>query len=326
MSETTAQVNEERIMNDSRQAVMAFNARVNDAYKNIVPYTPVEGRQSINQQQAEYILKEMNYPRQRKVNSSQVNTIIDKMLTGAWIDGHTISFAKCDGKFYLVNGQHRMMAIAKCGKRQVFSVIISNCKTPDDVHKIYCTHDTGVRARSKVEVLASFGFSERYGLSKSVASKLYESSLLVEYGFERQYYQSNPKVRNVDYRLEVSARWAPYAKHYEDAIKSADQQLKGKLLSAGTMAVALATFRYAPEVARAFWTGLAEQNGLRVGDPRRTLALDMRNRILNSGSQDQGEKSASVAWNAYAERRQLKIIKVYAGNEITLTGTPWGRK
>ena len=151
MSETTAKVNEERIMNDSRQAVMAFNARVNEAYKNIVPYTPVEGMQSINQKQAEYILKELNYPRQRKVNNSQVNTIVDKMLTGAWIDGRAISFAKCDGKFYLVNGQHSMMAIAKCGKRQVFSVIISNCKTLDDVHKIYCAHDTGVRARSKTK-------------------------------------------------------------------------------------------------------------------------------------------------------------------------------
>lgn len=326
MNETTVKVNEERSMNDARQAVMAFNARVNESYKNIVPYTPVEGRQSINQQQAEYILSTMNYDRQRPVRQSHVSGIIDKMMTGSWLDGHNIHFAKCNGEFFLVNGQHRLAAVMQCGRKSVFAVTVMPAKSMEDVHRIYCTFDRDSRPRTNREVLNSAGFCELYGLEKNAASSLYAASILTEMNFIRETISTNASMRNTDYRLSVARKWAEEGKLFWDAIKPADKSLHKKLETAGIMSVAIATFRYQPRAAELFWRGVSEGANLAKSDPRFVFLRTLRQRNLNSGAQGQGERITAVAWNAFFDGRVIKAIKTSSDSQLILRGTPWGGK
>lgn len=283
----------------------------------------VEGEITINPQMAQTILDCMNYSRQRPIAKHHVKSIVDKMLSGAWIPGHSLNFAKINGSLILVNGQHRLQAIVECGCKQKFNVIITNAKTMDEVHKLYCTHDTGGRTRSLTEILTAAGVAQRTGLSNRATKALYESALLLETNFERVRYQNNTRVRNHDYRIECAFKWAEEARAFSSAVAAADNHLKGKLFSQGIMAVGLATFKFQASRAEEFWKGLAEGVNLSTGDPRYAFARDLRNRPLSVGNSQQGERSAAVAWNAFFANRRLKIIKVFTDSSITIAGTPW---
>lgn len=315
-----AKTKKEFCVNEQRQKLLAHNAKP----VNVLPLIK-EGRMSINAQMAAYLISdEINYPRQRPIKMHHVKGIVDKMLTGAWVSGHSINFAKLGDRLFLVNGQHRLKAITLCGKRQEFNVCITPVRSMDEVHKLYCTFDTGTRARSASEILNAAGVSERTGLSKTIVKALCGSAVFIEMGMDQVNYQQCPKVRNHDYRIECAYKWADTAKNYEQAINAAEPFMRQKLLTQGVMAVGLVTFRHQPEFAVAFWRGLADDNGLRVGDPRHTLSRDLRSRHLTAGTVSSGAKASSIAWNAYLNRRSIKRIHVIPGSELVIAGTPWG--
>ena len=95
------------------------------------------------------------------------------------------------------------------------------------------------------------------------------------------------------------------------------------MCGAGVMAVALYTLRHQPARAHEFWHGVAGNDGLRKGDPRAALIADLLfNRTLNVGSHRQKVQQPALAWNAFCEGRDLKIIKCIDGAALTLWGTP----
>lgn len=104
-------------------------------------------------------------------------------------------------------------------------------------------------------------------------------------------------------------------------VKKTTGKVRAKLNTAGVMAVALYTLRYQPGKAHHFWHGLAENDGLKKDDPRAALLRDMFERSANSGSTRQTTQAPVLAWNAYCEGRNLKIIKCIHGAPISLWGT-----
>lgn len=291
-------------------------------------FVPTNGRAVISPSQAKFILENMNYPRQRNLFKPHVATILDCMNSGAWVDWHRIAFAKLGKSFFLVNGQHRMSALQNFKSNLAFSVDVIPVSSEEELHRVYCTFDVGGRGRNYGEILSATGIPKEYGFSQEFARKLYGAALLLEYNFERQYYQQNPKVRNVDYRISLCDKYAQLAKIYYDMINQADRALKLKLMNDGCMAVAMATIKYKPGIAAEFWGGIAKNDGLRKGDPRNTFIADLHSRSMDRGLLSQSEICASVAWNAFFEKRSLKIIKVKQnGNVIKMKilGTPWGK-
>jgi hypothetical protein len=67
---------------------------------------------------------------------------------------------------------------------------------------------------------------------------------------------------------------------------------------------------------------VAENDGLRKNDPRATLINDILTRMIGTGSIRQKVQQPAVAWNAFCEGRDLKIIKCLDGAKLTLWGTP----
>ena len=88
------------------------------------------------------------------------------------------------------------------------------------------------------------------------------------------------------------------------------------------MAVALYTLRHQPARAHEFWSGLAKNDGLRRGDPRATLIQDYLTRSVGIGSARQRVQQTTLAWNAFCEGRDLKIIKCIEDAPIVIWGTP----
>lgn len=298
------------------------------AGKRLLEHIIREGRLRIGPELAQRILSEALYKNQRKVYRHHVVLLADDMRRKRWTAGSQICFVLFHGRLYLVNGQHRLHAVIESGEEIEFQILIEAADDEAQLAAIYYRFDRKQRARTTAEVLNAAGVAERFGLSKTAAKATFEAAGLISNGFRRANYQQDPlKARSDDLRLDAARAWWEFGAEYDRLIEPADKVTKGKLFSSGVVAVALVTLKYQQERAVSFWGGLAEDDGLRSGDPRKTLRRDLLNRSLSSGSPITPVQVPALAWNAFYAGRSLKIIKVYDEAAVRIAGTPFdGRR
>lgn len=286
---------------------------------------------------AKRILQEANFPRQRKVKESRLKKHKARLADGTWRgESFPITFvlipAQNDqpAKLWLVNGQHRVTAIAEHHVPVSVRVIIHHVKDEEEAATLYTCFDDPSESRTDIEVLDAKGITQDIGLPRDVVRALYGALSFLRNDLEPAYYQTNigDSARDRDGRMHDIGEWANEARVFWEDIKISDIWTKKRLLRPGVTAVALFTYRYQPAKAHDFWSGIARQDGLLRNDPRDTLVKDFRNRITNAtgkGNNNQRAvvQSVSLAWNAYCEKRDLVIIKCVSGAVIRLWGTPY---
>jgi hypothetical protein len=110
---------------------------------------------------------------------------------------------------------------------------------------------------------------------------------------------------------------------YWELLQGADVKMRKRLLGGGVTAVALVTLRHQEALARNFWGPIADNDGLRRGDPRATLHADL---LGSSRTGDHGALATifacTAAWNAYFQRRNLTSIRP-SKHGVRLMGTPF---
>lgn len=288
-----------------------------------------EGRMVITTEIAERILREANYGGQRKTYDHHVTLLADDMRRSTWIDGSQIVFVRHDGRLFLINGQHRLHAVIASQRDQMFQVFIhDDVKSEAEIARLYYHFDVVQRQRSVPEILNAVGVSERHSISKGMAVATYRAAALIANGLSIPSYQQNPVLaRSVDRRLDTARAWWPTAAALEQIIESADRKLRVRLLTAGTVAVALVTLKHQRDKATEFWSGVATNDGLRRGDPRHTLISDLLTRTRNQGNPNQSSIVPANAWNAWYEGARITHIKVYENSVPRVLGTPFdGRR
>lgn len=288
----------------------------------------VEGFTKITASEMAAVLRECTYERQRKISAEHVNVLADIMRRGTWVERGSLDFAQYDGRLILVNGHHRGHAQVQCGRDLEWSICIRPCQSFEDVEALYYAFDTNVRQRTKEQILHGSGFAEQNGLTPTTAKAVFGAVSYIAARFSTsrsdQDYLTN---RVMDLRFKVAVDFSAEALIYEACIAGASSALRRKLLNSGTTAVALVTLKYQPDLAREFWTGVALNDGLRRYDPRHTLVNDLQTRTMNSGWAHAATAAPAVAWNAFFEKRELKIIKVIDTPQVRIFGTPFdGRK
>lgn len=295
-----------------------------------VPSTPVnsiqEGRLAVGPTLATQILADHNYGRQRSLRRGHVAELAALMRRKAFLPGSQIAFARVGKRLFLINGQHRLKAIVESGREVEFQVMIVDCRTVDDVARHYYTFDRLVTARSDADVLKAVGAPETHGISASMARGVWQAVPLIEHSFERVNYAHDPERRDDDRRLGLCAPWWGYAAELEAILQLAPSSVKKRLLNAQAVAVALVLLRDQPEEARAFLTGIAEDDGLRRDDPRKAFLIDLAGRQWRRQSLD-GSLTMAYAWNAFFLRRPLSQLKVLQNSRFRLEGTAFdGRR
>lgn len=287
-----------------------------------------EGFVEFSAVQANTVLMECPFDGQRKIGKDHVKVLADMMKRDKWEAKDKLDFAMLHGQPILVNGYHRMHAQVSCGKAIRWTVVIHQCATMDQVRNLYYRFDTNTRLRAPTQILNAVDFAERNALSKTMAQALYRAVPLIANDFS-----DAPKDRDIltakvtDRRIAFAKEYLQAAQKYEEAISGSIVGFKSKFYSAGVCAVALVTFRFQPIAAMEFWTGVALNDGLRRGDPRQTLNnyLTANSVRGNGGRITRSAFGPSIAWNAYYDERELQIIKIYEGREISIDGTPWER-
>jgi hypothetical protein len=276
---------------------------------------------------AERILNELNFPEQRKIDTGRVYGHRHAIITGEWEEGHAITLVLLpDGRLWVVDGQHRLTAISQSDAPVAATIRIVPMDSEKDARHFYAGFDMRKSVRTDKQVLDAVGAAEECGLSDRMARAVYQAAPLLLNDLEpltgSANIQKRPDMFLQHNKLVALQEWAAEARAYEKVIKPARKNLLLQLRSPGVLAVALYTMRHQPARAVEFWGGVAENDGLRKNDPRATLINDLLTRVLNNGSIRQRVQQPSLAWNAFCEGRDLKIIKCIDGSPITVWGTP----
>lgn len=280
---------------------------------------------------AKRIIQEANFPRNRKLKPGRVAKHHAQVDSGTW-RGHDfeITFALIPAskpeqadKLWLVNGQHRVTMISERNTPVAIKVHIAKVKDEEEAALLYTCFDNPQDARTDIEVLDARGITEDLQLPRTIIRPAYSALAILRNGLEPAYYQNQQGevARDRESRMADIKNWQCEINNYWSDIKDADQYLKRKLLGTGVTAFALYVYRYKPSQAKAFFGGIAANDGLRKTDPRHRMIADLNNRSL-SGNQRQSIQVCAIAWNAFCEKRDLSIIKIYPGSKIKVWGTP----
>lgn len=272
------------------------------------------------------VLENCGYEHQRYVSIPHVEVLADLMKRDRWQAKSQIDFAVLDGRYILINGYHRAAAQVKSGKTITWSIALHPAKTEADLRSLYYAFDTNVRARNARDILRAAEFGEVTGVTGEMASALYNAVPYLASKFfmgpkERDFFA----IKQADRRLTIANEYSKPAARFAAAIEGMQPSRRMKLKSGAVTAVAVATFKYRSEEAWEFWSGVAQLDGLKRGDPRLALANDFMTRKSNAMTYH-SFAPAIIAWNAYYNERQLQIIKVLESFVPIIDGTPFDGK
>lgn len=289
-----------------------------------------EGFVTLNPAQANAVLRECPYDRQRNIDKLHVAVLAELMRRGLWEPKDKLDFARLGSRLILVNGYHRMSAQVAAGKNIQWTIVIHDCGDEASVRQLYYKFDTNVRKRTATNIVQGADIAQEYGLSKTMAQALFAavptiaSGLVTGNRFSATQTATLFAQRIADDRFDLVREYADSARAFEATIKPAPAKVRSKLLRSGVLALALVTVKEQMPVAEEFWGGLAMNDGLRRYDPRATLLNDLLDRNFGKGSMQQVISVPATAWNAFWERRDLKVInKVAHGRSFRLLGTPY---
>lgn len=271
---------------------------------------------------ARRIIKETNFEGQRPFKQWRTEIHAKRIDDGQWVPEFAVYFVQlADGRFWLVDGQHRVVAIGM-GERSV-RVRVCIIHVDDEAHarRVYSQFDRSESVRSTTEILSSVQIDKRFDLGLEYARRVFIAAGLIENHLELPRAKNN--ATSIDGRIDCIENWHKEALLFKKDTESATGVHRNRLRSGGTIAVAMLTYRYQPDKAHTFWAGAANNDGLRRGDPRHTLLRDAETRVLRSGSARQAVQAPSIAWNAFFEGRELKVIKCIDGAPIIVLGTPY---
>lgn len=272
---------------------------------------------------ASRVLAECGYEGQRKVDDDRALLHAERMELGTFLENSQIAFGLYMGRLYLVNGQHRMRAVEVAGRAYRFRVEIYLCNKPSDIDAIYCRFDQPGSQRSLSQVSRSLGLHDELdgGLRPVTAALLLRAVPLLMVDLRHIQVAHRPRAtRDLDSKKDFAQVWKSAAIVYQGCLDCGVAVRTSRFRNAGVFAVALATCRYQPARAVDFWGVAMKNDKLGVGDPRKALVDDFLAR-KRTNHEFELAGAAAVAWNAFVERRQLKILRPL--DPIRLTGTPY---
>lgn len=286
-----------------------------------------EGFVTFSPVQANLVLREANFDGQRKVSKQHVEVLADMMKHSQWEPKDKLDFAEFDGRKYLINGYHRMHAQVRSGASVKWTVIVHPCKTWDDVKALYYKFDTNTRTRTAKQIINATDLAAEANLTNMMMNAVFGAVPVLANNFSSRMSDKDILTAKViDRRLEFVRPYLRAAEHYQACLDGVPSGFKRKFYNAGVCAVALATLRFQSVKAQEFWSGAASNNGLFQGDPRLTFFNYLNANVTRPGGNKITTAFApAIAWNAFFEDRDLKIIRITTGTQVHIAGTPWER-
>jgi len=285
---------------------------------------PVTFTQVITPDEAAKMLEGMRYEHQRTPRMGKVQDYASEMTAGRFRDLTQIFIAIYHGQYVLLDGQHRLMAVALSGIPHLFTVVEKEVESEEELARIYSTTDQGIR-RTAGDIYGAYALGEEFGLNKTTLDAFGAG---IKFMVNNCLYVNNPvHPDSVIPRMRI---YAPYVQTYQALINESavDRGVQAQCKRSSTIAAALLTLRFSAPKAesagrpsvRDFWLGTLKDDGLFRGDPRKaanqhltftrttaTRAVDQRNIV----SQAYSVRYIGNCLNAYIRGESLQYAKVF---------------
>ena len=290
--------------------------------KNIWRLTaaPVEGIYTVTPDLAQRWLTEFNYKHQRRLRPSHVSTLAKEMEAGRFLEKTPVHFCCIQTPSGLehvnVNGQHTLSAIVRSGVSAVLSVIITKCSTWDEIADVFARHDTHL-TRQMSDSLVAHEMDLAFGITRTQLQWVTASTL---------YFCWMTKLTEVKVATAMSHdEKLNLVRAHGEKIIAVFPFIDGHtslnwVKRRSTLACMALINAYDPEMAFNFWRPIVEDDGLRVGDPRKSLLKVFTETVTAGGGSNSSTgkktlsdaafvKCISLAWNAHVEQRTLQFVR-----------------
>lgn len=280
---------------------------------------------NISAELAQHLLLECPYDGQRPLNEDRALLLGTAMEHGTFLQNTQIAFGLLGGRYYLVNGQHRLNAVALARLDQRFRIEIYQCDTRAELDAVYCRFDQPGGQRSLTQVSRALGLHDdtERGLRPATAALLLRAAPILMVKLQRVAPIHRPRdTRDLDAKKGVALQWKPWAVEYQDCLYAGITNKTARYRAGGVFAAALVTLRYQNEMAKVFWRESIRNSGLQNDDPRHALHSHFLSSRRATSEYDLAE-AACHAWNAYFRGKRLTVCKMLGG-PLRLLGTPYG--
>lgn len=300
------------------------------AVEAVVTPRPTASIRDVTPKMARMLRDTCHFGRQRNMSKVNIDFLANEMVEGRFIPGTAISFGILpDGTRFLLNGNHTLEAVAAAGATIPLTFINIPCATIDEAGRIYGRLDQQRRRTWKDQSRAA-GLSATTNVNVRWHAAFGGAMTIIQTKFNlvargRKRISDNESLNT---KLNLGELYAPLLHAFigsfpEGSIDSSNARL---LQRSTVLAVALETFRGNYAKAEEFWGGLVDDNGLKKGDPRKTLLEWLRGSAgKGSAERDLQVKAAQTAWNYFMRGESVAVLKPTLVTKFVLNSTEWGK-
>jgi hypothetical protein len=289
---------------------------------------------TVTPQIAQEMLSKNTYERQRFVRPRKVDEYADAMIKGRFEPGTQISFGVVGQEPpRIMDGQHRLRAVIKSGKPQMFVIRVVRYQSEEHLSMAYGHFDQHAK-RSVSDNLRAIGIDSEYGLTTRQTRHL--TSALKDIYVDNFGSSRHGKPMPIEDVRGWIDEYIEAAELYWDITAGAPQYMRSSLDRSATMSVALVTakhsvLKFGETRVRDFWLGVAHDDGLSVTDPRKVANRHLLTAVMASGN-GKGQRVSTAyssryianCWNAWAEQRSIRVAIVKDQDRpIRITGSPF---
>lgn len=277
-------------------------------------------------------LSENLYEHQRTVRPWHVKFLADEMKRGAFKQDTAIEFSRSNGHELLTDGQHRLNAVIASSTPQRFVIIRRLIASEDEIALDYTRTDKGQR-RTTADDYRVLLLEEELGLTATQLNKFGSAVALINSGFMNVTQQ---KLHTAD-RLRMMREYNDAYGAFLEVSAGCARDIKVRVERAASLGVALVTFRFSVSVygdkVENFWRGAIFDDGLRIGDARKSANRHMLDTGMTGRAMGTARKTASAAYssrylancfNSFVTGKELRYSKVFdTAKPMNILGSPF---
>ncbi|MEK6833392.1 MAG: hypothetical protein AABY32_05070 [Nanoarchaeota archaeon] len=240
---------------------------------------------------------------QRPVKGARVDGIvyrINRPESSGWMDGSVIILAYVEetGEWYLIDGQHRLIAVVKTNKSVRFTVLRYKCKTLASAMNLTATQDNPESSRSIGDAAAMSGLVDVPAkILSSMVGTVVNASTHCAFSPKVNGFMSNGNLE----KIHIMERFYNDAKWFQSL--TYPYRNASKIYSKGVKPCILASSWVNKKEATSFWNNYFSGSELRPSDPRLLLReyilLSQTNFVRGIDTLKNSFGRAVRCWNCY---------------------------
>lgn len=264
-----------------------------------------------------------HFERQRLLREPHIDRLAGEMAKGSFVAGTQVFIAVLpDKSMRILNGNHTLEAVAKGTFPVALTLTYHPVKDIDDAGRLYAQFDIQ-RTRTWGDAYKAYGYDA--AIPSEWMTKVGSALGMIIGGFSHRTEDINNNMRSRDLRAQFMEKYKSTAMALIGCMENPSGEALAFMKRRSILSIALETMRHQPSSAVEFWSGFVRDDGLRAGNPRKTLLQYLRKygSANNLSHAIEQATAATLAWNAFYKGKEITVLRPGRVEDFRIQGTPW---